>query len=107
LVRAYDYVGRYGGEEFIILAQQLSAETVFEYADRIRAALANMTVMHEERQIAVTVSIGIAFVERLQRHSPDAMMRMADDALYAAKKQGRNCVSVDSVSQPSEFAVHA
>ncbi len=106
LVRAYDHVGRYGGEEFIILAQQLSAETVFEYADRIRAALAHMTVMYEEMPIGVTVSIGIAFAEGQQRHSPDAMVRMADHALYEAKKQGRNCVFLEFLSHPAELAVH-
>ena len=107
LIRAYDHVGRYGGEEFIILAQQLSAETVFEYGERIRAALAHLTVMQNETPIAVTVSIGIAFAEALQQQSPDAMVRMADQALYAAKKQGRNCVFLDCISHPvSELAIH-
>ena len=98
LVRAYDHVGRYGGEEFIILAQELSRDAVYDYAERIRSTLAQTAIMHEESPISVTVSIGVAFAEILQERSPDVMVRAADRALYRAKARGRNCVYLDAIS---------
>lgn len=97
LVRAYDYVGRYGGEEFIILAQELSHDTAFDYAERIRATLAQTEIFHEVSPISVTISIGVAFAERLQDRLPDRIVQIADRALYKAKALGRNCVFIDSV----------
>ena len=101
LVRAYDHVGRYGGEEFIILAQELSRDAVYDYAERIRSTLAQTAIMHEESPISVTVSIGVAFAEILQERSPDVMVRAADRALYRAKARGRNCVYLDAISNPA------
>jgi two-component system cell cycle response regulator len=101
LVRAYDHVGRYGGEEFIILAQELSRDAALDYAERIRSTLAQTAVMHEGSAISVTVSIGVAFADILQERSPDAMMRTADRALYRAKARGRNCVFLDAISSPA------
>lgn len=107
LVRAYDHVGRYGGEEFIILAQELSRDAALDYAERIRATLGQTKVIHEGSPISVTVSIGVAFAERLQEHAPDAMVRMADHALYEAKTRGRNCVFLDSIPHPADSRVDA
>ena len=100
LVRAYDHVGRYGGDEFILLAQELSLDRVFDYADRIRTTLAQTQVVHDGATISLTVTIGAAFANILQEHSPDSMIRMADRALYKAKARGRNCVFVDSIPHP-------
>ncbi len=102
LVRAYDHVGRYGGEEFLILAQQLSRNAVFDYADRIRATLAQTKVIYEGSPISVTVSIGVMFAELLPDGSPDMMVRAADRALYEAKSRGRNCVFLESISPAAE-----
>ncbi|MFZ0706226.1 MAG: diguanylate cyclase [Candidatus Korobacteraceae bacterium] len=101
LVRAYDHVGRYGGEEFIVLAQELSRDAALDYAERIRSTLAQTAVMHEGSPISVTVSIGLAFADILQERSPDAMVRTADRALYRAKARGRNCVFLDAISNPA------
>ena len=85
-------LGRYGEEELIILAQELSRESAFDYGERIRATLAQTRVLHQGSTISVTVSIGVAFAETLQERSPDAIVRIADRALYEAKARGRNCV---------------
>ena len=109
LVRAYDHVGRYGGEEFILLAQELSLDSVLDYAERIRATLAQTTITHEGSQICLTASIGVAFAKILQERSPDSLVRRADRALYRAKAQGRNCVFLDSVQDadvPAAAAAH-
>lgn len=102
LVRAYDHVGRYGGDEFILLAQQLSLDSTFDYAERIRATLAQTQVIHQGLEISLTVTIGAAFAELLDQRSPEPMVRMADRALYKAKAQGRNCVFVDSIANVAE-----
>lgn len=94
LVRAYDVVGRYGGEEFIIIAQQTSERSTQEYADRIRIALAEAAVDNGNASLTVTVSIGCAFAANLAHCTPEGMIRSADEALYAAKARGRNCVVV-------------
>lgn len=107
LVRAYDHVGRYGGEEFILLAQELSRDAAVDYAERIRSTLEQTRVLHEGSQISVTVSIGVAFAETLPERSPDTMVRMADHALYAAKARGRNCVFLDSIPHPADTPADA
>ncbi len=104
LVRAYDHVGRYGGDEFIVLAQDLSLESTSAYADRIRTTLAQTKVMHEGSELSLTVTIGAAFAKLLQERSPDPMVRLADRALYKAKARGRNCVFVDSLADACEPA---
>ncbi len=109
LVRSYDYAGRYGGDEFIILAQELSPDAVSDYAERIRTTLAQTKVMRQGCSISLTVSIGVAFAERLQERSPDEMVRLADRALYVAKDRGRNCVFLDSIpplALPADASVH-
>lgn len=99
LVRSYDYAGRYGGEEFLIFAQELTKDSVIDYADRIRTTLGKTIVMHEGSPISVTVSIGIAFAEVLRELSPDTMVRTADRALYQAKARGRNCLFLESIAE--------
>ena len=99
LVRAYDHAGRYGGEEFIVMAQQLSPQGVHDYAERIRTTLGELITRHEGTAISVTVSIGAVFAQALEEGlSPDCLVQKADCALYQAKGQGRNCVCLDDIS---------
>ena len=96
LVRAYDHAGRYGGEEFIILAQQLSPAAAYDYAERIRATLEELITRQDGVPISVTVSIGVVFTCD-QHLSPDYVVRIADDALYRAKGHGRNRVCLQEL----------
>lgn len=108
LIRAYDHVGRYGGEEFIVLAQQLSIDGACDYAERIRTTMAQLVTRHEQASIAVTVSIGAVFTNMLEEGvSPDSMVRVADRALYRAKALGRNCVCLENVSPVAPEAVES
>jgi diguanylate cyclase (GGDEF)-like protein/PAS domain S-box-containing protein len=90
-VRGSDLVARYGGDEFIILLPQTGAEQALPVAERIRAAVAALRVGDGGNQPAITLSVGIA---ELQREPPDEsverIIQRADEALYAAKAQGRN-----------------
>jgi diguanylate cyclase (GGDEF)-like protein len=85
LHRAGDLVARYGGEEFAVLATGVGREHARELAEGLRAAVA---------ELGVTVSIGVAHQVPRRDGQPEELIRIADDALYAAKDAGRNCVIV-------------
>jgi diguanylate cyclase (GGDEF)-like protein len=98
-VRASDLVGRVGGEEFIVLAPDTGAEGALVLAENVRAALERESVFGLDRTI--TGSFGVAvFPEHAA--TPDALLRLADRALYAAKSAGRNRVHLsDPSAEPS------
>ena len=89
--RDYDDVGRFGGEEFcILLAETLLVDAV-NFAERLRATIEETVVRHDNRRISVTVSIGVA------QHGPltgnmTSLIECADQALFEAKRAGRNRV---------------
>ena len=88
-VRAYDWVGRYGGEEFLLILPGLSFVGARLRAEQFRMAIQAAHVHHGEAAIQVTASFGVAsgFPEDYE-----AMIHTADAALYRAKNNGRNCV---------------
>jgi len=95
-VRASDDVGRWGGEEFLVLLPEADAAEAAVAAERMRDQIAS-TVFHADAQaITVTVSIGVAVLDgpRLETTGLDVFIRVADAALYHAKAQGRNRVAV-------------
>ncbi len=90
-IRAADSLGRFGGEEFIILLPNTRVTAGVMLAERLRAALAELRVSTAKGEISVTISAGVA--ERLPADETiDRVIDRADQALYAAKQQGRNCV---------------
>ena len=90
-LRSSDLIGRYGGEEFLIVLPELATEDVQVCAERVREAIAASPVMAEGAQLAVTVSIGTALLDPLVNDQRDALSA-ADGALYEAKRSGRNRV---------------
>ena len=95
-VRASDDVGRWGGEEFLVLLPDADSAEAEVAAERLREQIA-ATVFHADAHtIAVTVSIGVAVLEgpRLETTGLDVLIRVADAALYHGKAQGRNRVVV-------------
>lgn len=89
-VREGDFAGRWGGEEFLVIAQHTEAEDALALAERLRLLVASSAVRTPGGPIAVTVSIGAA-VARPAEPAADVVAR-ADGALYAAKGAGRNAV---------------
>lgn len=87
-VRQQDCVARWGGEEFLFILPQTSAEQAAIIAEKIRANVQNHTIMFLEHQINVTISIGIAQLEADQ--TIDELINNADKCLYQAKELGRN-----------------
>ena len=91
-VRSTDLVGRLGGEEFIVLLPNTSAEAGRRLAEKLRARLENAPVRWEQITIAVTVSIGLASTTAAEKRDFDTLYTEADKALYLAKQRGRNRV---------------
>jgi len=93
--RGSDVCCRYGGEEFLLVLPQMTAEKAAERAEQLRSDLAARPIVFGAFSIAVTASFGVA---SFPRHGPsgDALIGAADKALYAAKDGGRNRVIVAS-----------
>jgi two-component system cell cycle response regulator len=89
-VRAYDTVGRYGGEEFLIVAPSSSAEGILRLSERVRLAIETETIKTDAGEISVTVSLGLAVSSEAAQLDPKIMLSTADEALYRAKAEGRN-----------------
>ena len=97
-LRDVDIVGRLGGEEFAILLPQTGIDQALEVADRLRQAIAESEVMPDAGlPLRYTASLGVACVTQGVQTNVDALLNEADQALYAAKKAGRNrvCQYVD------------
>ena len=91
-MRAYDQVGRYGGEEFLVVLPNCDMEQARSQADRMRIRLQEAKILADAGlEIPVTASFGVT-ISDLSDRSPDIFIRVADEALYKAKASGRNCV---------------
>jgi len=88
-VRTYDLVGRYGGEELMVVLPRCDDESAFRIAERARAAVAS-TPCGSDPAVPVTISMGIATSRALGTFDANALVRGADAALYRAKNGGRN-----------------
>lgn len=91
-LRQQDLVGRWGGEEFIILIPNADEEVALRIAERARKELEQLVVHHEEHEIVVTASFGIGQGNASLPLSK--ILSKADNALYKAKKHGRNRVEI-------------
>lgn len=92
-VRNVDFVGRYGGEEFVVILPETMRSDAFILAERIRESIASEPFMTTGQVINKTVSIGVAsFPDDAEEATQ--LVQMADEALYRAKRAGKNCVLV-------------
>jgi diguanylate cyclase (GGDEF)-like protein len=90
-MRSSDFAGRNGGEEFAILLPDTEIPVALRIAERVRAAIAEMSLPGID--VTVTVSVGVAGYPE-HASTPDRLARLADAALYLAKRQGRNRVEL-------------
>ncbi len=91
-MRPYDLIGRYGGEEFVILLPGAGAGDAAHCAERLRERMAAEPVVHEGQRIGVTISLGVAHSAEVEPPGVAELLQAADLALYQAKGRGRNCV---------------
>lgn len=97
-VRSCDYVARYGGEEFMVILPELRSAGGMEVAERIRARVAQERI--NPKGDCVTVSIGMAIFDE-HGASSEVLFQKADQALYTAKANGRNRITVASADPES------
>ena len=90
--RKSDVLARYGGEEFIILLPQTSVKGAFAEAERMRISIRNHRFKSLENKKGITVSIGISCTPHPKIKTHDELISLADDALFEAKKSGRDKV---------------
>lgn len=92
-IRAYDHAGRYGGEEFLLIVNQVPQEAADQRLKSLHASISNLQVSTQESQFQITCSIGATVFNPSDEHeSVESLLAVADLALYAAKASGRNCV---------------
>jgi diguanylate cyclase (GGDEF)-like protein len=94
LVRTYDSIGRYGGEEFLFILPDCSIECAAAFAQRLCSCISSESVDTSEGKIPVTISLGVATSGKEMRRNEHSLVKAADRALYKAKINGRNRVEV-------------
>jgi len=92
-LRTEDVLGRYGGEEFVVVARDIGLEQAAQLAERLRKTIASDSIVFEDFRIAVTASFGVSSMSCCgQDKEVRRLVEIADSRLYAAKRAGRNQV---------------
>jgi len=100
-VRSYDFVGRYGGEEFLVVLNNCDPAFAFARAEEIRNTITQRPVQTSAGPVPVTMSLGLLLSHEWGKLSVEELLREADSALYGAKRAGRNCVKVANTNVPN------
>ncbi len=103
-VRAYDTVGRFGGEEFLVILPECDQPRGKQAAQRIRAAVSAAQIEVPGGKVSVTISLGVATIDAGQVPGVIAIIKAADTALYRAKNEGRNAVRMALPDDWTEYA---
>lgn len=90
--RSSDEIGRFGGEEFLMLLRSTPPGEAQRHAEMLRRTLAEMPLVTEGQTVHVTGSFGVASATE-EAATVDLLVRAADDAMYEAKRRGRNCTA--------------
>jgi diguanylate cyclase (GGDEF)-like protein len=93
-LRPYDTIGRFGGEEFLIVLPGCAAADAAAIAERVRSRVADSPIALPEGAVTATLSLGIAMGSGEAALTQEALLRASDRALYQAKAAGRNCVAL-------------
>lgn len=93
-VRSYDFVGRYGGEEFLLVLNNCDPAFALARAEEIRNTIAQRPVETSTGPVSVTMSLGLLLSHEWGSRSAEELLHEADKALYGAKEAGRNCVKL-------------
>jgi diguanylate cyclase (GGDEF)-like protein len=93
-IRSYDFVGRYGGEEFLLVLNNCKPEFAEARAEEIRKVISNTPVQTATGALNVTMSLGLLVSNMWGVRPVEELLYDVDAALYAAKAAGRNCVKL-------------
>ncbi len=105
--RPYDLVGRFGGEEFIMVIMDIQRPQVCSLLERIKISVYHNVFEFNGNCLKLTFSAGIAMAnEACPEGCPDAMIKLADDRLYLAKEQGRDRVVCQSDTSAPDISMH-
>jgi len=99
--RERDTIGRYGGEEFILILEDTPMEDAIILAERVRLKVCSNPVQVADRAVSITISLGVAAVS--DQDDAESLTARADKALYAAKAAGRNCVEIADTRQVRHY----
>jgi diguanylate cyclase (GGDEF)-like protein len=99
-LRSYDIIARYGGEEFVIFTSCIDGEPLNKFANRLREAIQNSSYIYEGSVIPTTASFGTVEIAPGDRF--DQAMLVVDDAMYQAKREGRNRVVAGIIKKNQE-----
>lgn len=91
--RSYDSVGRYGGEEFLVILPDCCKDSALAFAERFRSSVSSEEVSTPDGVIPVTISIGVTVSSKGRSWDVNTLVKAADAALYKAKREGRNRVA--------------
>jgi len=91
-LRSTDILGRYGGEEFVILMPETDLQTAYESAERLLVNIRVLRISTPKNEFGFTASIGVAELDHASQQTIDNLIARADEAMYAAKDAGRNRV---------------
>lgn len=94
--RAGDFIARFGGEEFVILTTDHSADSVGEWCEHLRKTVEALNLVHDGENLRLTVSIGVCSSPARKNQSRYSLLETADEALYEAKRSGRNRVAMNN-----------
>ncbi|TXI27983.1 MAG: diguanylate cyclase [Nitrosomonas oligotropha] len=97
--RSHEYIGRYGGEEFLAIISPYSQEGAVKAAERFRKAIASEEINTNQTLIPVTISLGVAIATGEESLDEHLLLQRADEALYQAKHKGRNRVEVARIDR--------
>ncbi len=99
-VRSYDWVGRYGGEEFLIIVPGCDSARLAATGERLRRAISDRPFGNPPFEIAVTLSVGCVVAQpgKQNTFNCESLLRAADEALYAAKANGRNRIETAEIA---------
>jgi diguanylate cyclase (GGDEF)-like protein len=105
LLRPYDAIGRYGGEEFLIVLPGCTSADAFKLADRLRLGMSQEPVKIPGGTVDVMCSLGVAASDTITSLDPTALIQAADSALYRAKSRGRNRVELATLTDIASHSI--
>ncbi|MBC8504186.1 MAG: sensor domain-containing diguanylate cyclase [Chloroflexi bacterium] len=90
-IREVDIIGRYGGEEFVILMPETPIDDALQTAERLRQCIEQQSILTDKGEISTTISLGVSGIKD-ETENITALIDKADAAMYLAKQAGRNCI---------------